>query len=325
MTCTNSLALLACLGLAGCGWGGLPQPLFSVNGRVVDEANQPVAGAVVTDGQVSTLTDDTGRYVLGVFATTLSVMKPGRTVAHLEVAKDQNPTTHLVLGSQTIRVGLDSRFGGPGMSGLRAAIGAVATRLEDYPAVGTGALDALIIVTPGTLADAEINSLQRWVHAGGRLILCGAWGGYPQQDLSMLNALSQPAGITYTGAAVKSVGSIPGTDSWDNVSTISPPSLAKLAAGGRDNRIYLFSSTSLSLAAPARVVLAGDRNAYTVLGDSSNRVGASTLAAVGAAGLGKVFAFADSALWKDEDSGIAGIPNVQQGANSRLVGALLKW
>lgn len=319
------LLLSALVGLAGCGAGGAPQPLFTLSGKVLDDKNQPIAGAVVTDGQGSTLSDETGRYSLAVFDTAIAICKPGRADVHFEAKQGESPTSHMAVGAAAARVGVDSRYGSPGLSGLRAALATTASQLADYPDTPLSKLDVLVMVTPGQVPDSEVGAIARWVHAGGRLVLCGEWGGYPDQDMEVLNALAQPAGITFTGATVKT--STGGAENWNSVSGISPASLATLAAGtkGADDSVYLYSTSALSLDQPAKAVLQSDQHAYSVLGLSSGRVGTQVLAAVGASGEGKVFALADSSLWKDEDTDNVGKPNVQQGANGRLAGALVKW
>lgn len=318
--------LIAAL-LVSCGTSGPEQPLFTVNGRVLDDKGQPLGGVVVTDDKWSAITDEAGRYSLAVFGTALTARKPGRATVHFQVADGLAPVTRMGPGPQTVNVAIDTRTSGSDVAGLRAAIATSATHLYDYPATDTGAVDVLVLITPGNLSQTEIGNLNDWVHGGGRLILCGEWGGYPSENLDVLNALAEPAGITFTGATVKALEATTGTENWNSVSAIAPQSLAKLAAGdgSGDQNVYLFSTTALGLTPPARAVLQSSSKAYSVLGLSSGHSGQQVLAAVGAYGEGKVFGLGDSSLWKDEDSDGAGVPNIQHGANARFVGALLRW
>ncbi|MDB5096714.1 MAG: hypothetical protein JWM80_1135 [Cyanobacteria bacterium RYN_339] len=305
--------------LSGCGWGGPPQPLFTVSGRVLDGNDVPVPGAVVTDGNGSVLTEENGRYSLAVFSTHLTVTKPGLSTVRFEVEKGDSPTSHLAARPGAPKVGLDTRWGAADLKGLRTALGAA---LKSYPATPLAELDALVMVTPGYLDPAEQAALDRWIRAGGRLVLAGEWGGYPSQSLDTLNTLAQPAGITFTGATVKIAIGPDDTEGWDSSAAIAPASLATLA-GGTDP-VYMFTSTSLALGSPARAILQSDKRAYSVLATSS-RLSSQVLAAVGATGSGKVFALGDSSLWLDEASDGGGTPNVARGANARLASALVAW
>ena len=317
-------AVLALALVTGCGASGDPQPLFTVSGRVLDEAGHGLPGAVVTDGQASALSDEAGRYTLGMFAKALTVTKPGFLAAHAAIEAGDTPVSRLTAHPEDTQVGLDTRISSH-FSGLRSALSTAAT-VKDYPATPLANLDVLVLVTPTGVSISERQALARWVHAGGRLVMAGEWGGYPNQDLEFMNALASPAGITFTGATVKGIDAATQAPVWDSKSAIASASLAKLAAvGAPTDQVYLYSTGALALAAPARAVLQSDPKAYSVLGDSSNRQGTQTLAAVGATGAGKVFALADSSLWSDEDSDGDGTPNIQRGANARLAGALVKW
>jgi hypothetical protein len=312
-------ALLAALLLAGCGWGGPPQPLFTVGGRVLDANDQPVAGAVVTDGNGSVITEENGRYSLPVFSTHLTITKPGMATVRFDVDKGDSPTTRLSARASAPRVGLDTRWITEGLTGLRTALG---EDLLAYPASSLGGLDVLVMLTPGYLKQDELDALARWVRGGGRLVLAGEWGGYPAQNVDTLNALAQPAGITFTGATVKIAIGPDDEEGLSSSAAIAPASLAQLA--GTDQPVYMFTTTSLALASPARAMLQSDKRAYSVLA-TSNRLSSQVLAAVGAVGSGKVFAIGDSSLWLDEDSDGSGTPNVARGANARLASALMAW
>jgi hypothetical protein len=316
---TRVSLLIATLLVSACGWGGPPQPLFDLSGRVVDSEGNALPGAVVTDGEVSALTDESGRYSLSVFEKALAVTKPGYSTVRFTVERGDTPTTRLGARDFKPRIGLDARGASGGLTGLREALKGVV----DYPGRGLADLDALVVVTPGSMSEGERGAMLRWVHAGGCLVLCGEWGGYPAQDIGTLNALAQPAGITFTGATVKLPASEEGgQEGWDSRSAIAPPSLASLVTA-KDSAVYLFSTGALALAMPARAILQSDRRSYSVL--AVNKPGAQVIAAVGAHGRGKVFAFADSSLWLDEDSSGSGRPNVSRGANAALASALLAW
>lgn len=305
--------------LTGCGLGGPPEPLFTLSGTVKDDKGQPVAGAVVTDGQVSTLTNEEGRYSLAIFQNQIRLRKPGFAMASGDAESGKSLNFVLTPGGGADKVAIDQRSVGDRLTGLKGYLKAEGKTVVDYAPGSLGSYDVVMLVTPGGLSETEVRRLRDWVRAGGRLILAGEWGGYPSQDLNGLNQLAADAGITFTGATIKqNTPENPGSE-WLSVQGISPASLASLVG---NDAIYLFTSTSLSVKAPAKPVFTSDRRAYSVLAAST---GPQIVGAVGASGLGKVFALGDSSLWLDEDSEQIGTPNWKRGANSRLAEAFIQW
>jgi hypothetical protein len=325
MTPTNAktalralVALALTAGLAGCGLGA-PQPLFTAKGVVRDAAGAGVPGAVVTDGTVSVLTDESGRYAIALFDKHLQVRKPGFAPAALEATGEATDTVALSPLGNGPRVGIDTRWVGDRMTNFLGALKSDGVTLKDYPATALPDLDVLVMVTPGGVSPDELKALRGWVRGGGRLILSGEWGGYPSQDLDLLNSLSEDAGITFTGSTVKLTQGDPDGTEWMSIQGISPASLGKLVG---DDALHLYTTTSLTVLAPAQPIFATDKRAYGVL---ATRTGPQVVGAVGASGMGKVFAVGDSSLWLDEDSGNFGTPNWKRGANLRLAEALMTW
>jgi hypothetical protein len=312
-------AALVALTLAACGWGGAPQPLFTAQGVVQDAEGKPIAGAVVSDGQVGVLTDEKGRYSIGLFDTTLHVNKPGFVSTTLEADPTLAPQVSLRASDTKPRVAIDVRWVGDRMTDFGTALKQDGFSVKAYPATPLSQIDVLMLVTPGSLPMDEVNALRGWLKGGGRLVLCGEWGGYPAQDLDLLNTLSEDAGITFTGATVKLTQADPDGAEWMSIKGISPPSFGSIV--GTD-ALHLYTATSLSLSAPAQPIFATDSRAYSVL---AARTGSQIVGAVGANGQGKVFALGDSSLWLDEDSGGFGTPNWKRGANLQLAKAMLEW
>jgi predicted small lipoprotein YifL len=314
------LALIfATLSLAACGWGGPLQPLFTAEGKVTDANGQPLAGAVISDGQVGVLSDDDGHYRIGLFDTHLRIKKPGYAPTTLEATRDLEAQVKLQASGERPRVAIDARWVGDRMDKFGTALAKAGFSVKAYPATPLSQIDVLMLVTPGPLQMDEVTSLRGWLKAGGRLVLCGEWGGYPAQDLDLLNSLSQDAGITFTGATVKLTEADPDGAEWMSIQGISPPSLGKLAGA---EALHLYTATSLRLTPSAQPIFATDKRAYGVL---ATRTGPQILGAVGASGLGKIFAVGDSSLWLDEDSGGFGSPNWQRGGNLKLAKAMLQW
>lgn len=312
-----ALLLLASL-LAGCGLMGPPQPIFTVTGQVIDAEGQPVPGAVVSDGEVGTITDDQGRYSLAIFSRELTAVKPGFSSGTVAAEAGRTALFRLESRPAVTRLAIDRRWGGAGLGGLKGFLAAEGHSVYDYPGRALSSLDVLVMVTPGALGAAEAERLNRWVKAGGRLILCGEWGGYPAQDLAGLNLLANPAGITFTGATVKTTVEGAEGSEWLTIPALASSALGRAVGTGG---LHLFTCTSLELGGGAMPLFRSDRRTYAVLAG----LGPQVLGAVGASGYGKVIALGDSSLWLDEDSAQVGEPNWRRGANGKLASALAQW
>lgn len=298
----------------GCGFFGPPQPIFTAHGRVVDTAGKGVPGAVVTDGQVSAFTDEGGQFSLLVFERVLSVAKPGKSTAMVDVEADVEATITLAARAERPVIAIDSRWASRDLDGLRATLGKVG-RVTSYAGGSLAQADVLVMITPGVLGASEQLAITSWIRGGGRLVLCGEWGGYPDQDLATLNALAEPAGMTFPGATVRNSA----VESLElRVGRATP---ASLAAGMGSAAVTMFAASNLALSGQACPVLTLTTRAYAVLATSTPPV----LAAVGPLGLGKVFALGDSSLWRDEDSEGGGTPNVKHGGNARFAQVLVGW
>lgn len=305
----------ACLGAVltlSWGCGEAEGALFTATGAVQDEAGRPVAGAVVTDGLVSTLTDDAGRYRLAVRRTALRVVKPGRTPSRWVPEAGPQPTCVLrpLRGGRGVAC---NRRAEEGFQALHRAAEAVGG-LRVWPGTALEDLDVLLLVTPRGVGGAEVRRVMRWVHEGGRLIVCGEWAGYPGLDVETVEALSRPAGITFTGGTLK--GLAPATFAY----RAARPGWSSLAEAVGPEPLALFGAGEVAVAGEARPLLTAP-GAYVVLSTAA----APLLGAVGPYGSGKVFALGDSSLWRDEDSSDSGRPNFSLGGNRRLFEALLVW
>ncbi|MEB3221514.1 MAG: DUF4350 domain-containing protein [Candidatus Sericytochromatia bacterium] len=309
-------ALLPCglaLWLAGCGWWEADTPRFLVTGSLVDGAGQPVAGAVVTDGAAATLSDDQGRYRLGVRRDMLAVSKPRCPRVSWKPVPGEQPVRTLAAREHPVRVGVDPRGDQAAFRGLRELL-ARTTRLADWPGGHPGALDVLLLVTPRGWSGSEVGAVLRWVRGGGRLILCGEWGGYAGQDVETMRALAGPAGVDFGGGTVRTAAED------DFVVQVLRPAYQGLASALGGRPVTLIGVTALSVGGEARPLLVAPRG-YVVLAEVGSRV----VAAAGPLGLGKIIVLGDSSLWRDEDSTGSGQANLVLGGNSRLLEALLVW
>lgn len=313
--CARRAPVVAAVFLAGCGLLGPPQPLFTASGRIVDPGGDPLPGAVVSDGQVSTLTDEAGRFALAVYAEKLSAAKPGFAVARWEAKADAEAAIALSPAPRADRLAVDARWSSKQLSGLRATFSDTGATVLPYPGTALSRLDVLVMVAPGAIPSAERGAIAGWVRSGGRLVLCGEWGGYPDQDLAGLNELAGIADIAFTGGTIKTV------ESEDLAVATGKPTPGSLGRVVGDQPITLYAASDLDLSAGARAILTSTSKAYAVLATSK----APVVAAVGPSGLGKVFAIGDSSLWRDEDSEGSGVPNLKHGGNAGLARAVVGW
>lgn len=303
--------------LPACGMLGPSEPQLPIEGQVLDRDGQPLPGAVVSDGRASTLTDESGRFAFSAYEPAITAVKPGYRSAAQHADQGRPAAFRLEAAPATVRVGIDRRFAGDRLSGLSAYLAGDGHEVVRYPDRSLSSLDTLVMVTPGALDSQELSRLRTWVRAGGRLILCGEWGGFPAQDLAGLNDLAVDAGIRFTGATVKSSAEATQAE-WLRVPGLAMRSLDQQVGG---EGLFLFTCTSLAVEGGARPLFQSDRRAYSVM----SRLGEQVLGAVGASGFGKVFAIGDSSLWLDEDSEGVGVANWQRGANRRLASVLVQW
>jgi hypothetical protein len=267
----------------------------------------------VSDGDATTLSDDQGRYRLGVRKDAVTVSKPLLGRLSWVPEPGEQPLRTLRGTSRLPAAGLATQDAEAGFSGMAGLVARVARRLP-WPGTPLGKLDVLLLVTPRRWLFSEVRAVLDWVRRGGSLILCGEWGGYVGQDLETVQALAAPAGIEVTGGTVRTAA----TDAF--AVAVPWPAWQGVTASLEGKPVMLFGAADLAITGEARPLLVTSRG-YVVMAEGTPRV----LAAVGPLGLGKVVVVGDSSLWRDEDSSGAGQPNIELGGNGSLLQALLVW
>ncbi|MEB3330126.1 MAG: DUF4350 domain-containing protein [Candidatus Sericytochromatia bacterium] len=318
MTCVEAMGcrLLAVgvgLLVAACGLWDPTGPRFVITGSLVDDEGRAIACAVVSDGEASTLTDDRGRYRLGLRGEAVTASKPLHASLSWVPDPGAQPTRTLDRSARLPAVAFSTQEGAAGFRGLASHV-ARGGRVFPWPGTGLNALDALLLVTPRGWTAAEVRAVLDWVRRGGRLILCGEWGGYAGQDPETMRALAAPAGVDVTGGTVRTAAE----DAF--AVTVPRPSWQALAASLGGQPVTLFGAADLALSGEARPLLIA-RRGYVVLAVGTPRV----LAAVAPLGYGKVMVIGDSSLWRDEASLGGGQANIALGGNGPLLEALLVW
>ncbi|MEB3197126.1 MAG: DUF4350 domain-containing protein [Candidatus Sericytochromatia bacterium] len=277
---------------------------------------RPLPGTVVTDGVNSVISDGLGHFRWKGRANALSFIKPGFSDKLVPLKSGLSLPVELRVSSLRGRLAWRVDGARTELSGLESALGAWAkSKLRRYPEVDLNQVDLLVLLMPRGLASSETIRILNWVRRGGRLLVCGEWGGERDFDKTCVNALVQPAGIQFTGATLKSNAEDP-----FRLVVTTPEAAPLLSLEARD-AVTMWGTCELSLSGPARPLLVSKTSAYSVLAIGDNHV----VAAVGPLGRGKVMAVADTSLWRDSDSSGVGKPNLETGANRRLLERLLVW
>jgi|GEM_PF-6616879 len=281
-----------------------------LNGQVVDPAGRAIPGVVLGNVLGSTLTDETGHFVMRGANVVMNVRKPGfepHLITHYTPGRSRITLTPRP--ERNLRIVVDTRGGGRTTTKLQEALKQRGAILGPYPETPLARCDVLLLATPGPMQTTEKTQLLQWIKNGGRLILLGEWGGYPYQDLGSLNALAQPAGIRFDGSTFK-------TPDDQLLTRITFPSLQ---SNGPFN-LPLFAGTTLSVQDPARAWLEPVTNGYQILEASPVVVGA-----VGPLGQGKVFGVGDSSSWRDQLTTGEVLTDTQRLAIAELTWSMANW
>jgi hypothetical protein len=270
-----------------------------------------IPGAVVFDAHRSVLSDDRGRFSLPVAASRLRFIKPGFRSGSLDAVSEKQISIRLLPFSSVPTVALYAppREGGyTRLAGQLDALGKLVSlqSLRDLKAV-----DVLMLLNPDLVSTGPPARLLDWIHAGGRLIVCGEWGGYAATNLSVLNALTGPTGIAFTGGTVRD----PALPEF----SLSVPSFELPPAG--DAALTFRGATSLDIRPPARAIVTLKPPVYSIQALPASVV----LAAVAPWGAGKLFAVGDTSLWRDDESGALGFAEAELRGHEQFLQALVEW
>ncbi|MBC7545106.1 MAG: hypothetical protein H7338_20460 [Candidatus Sericytochromatia bacterium] len=312
-----------------------------LTGRVVSQG-RPLAGACVSDGQRSTLTDSAGHFRLAVgdTYTTLRMAATGYVAQNLgpinvPAATDLGDQSLVPVGRLPhILVDLSRRsFGRDGDAGELAGLYALLTgrgyrvsRLQDGPLGDLGGVDIVVVPVMSTgLASDERDRLVAWVRQGGKLIVLGEWGGFGGFNLQAANDLLLPFNLGFGGDALRSpdsgrerpgaiplpAGTAPGL--WDGV-----------------RQVDLFEACRVRVREGGKVPL-DSHNTYQTgrLGQQGMRVAAvwGNFSPIGVSllGAGRVVAIGDASLWSGDDSDGDGTLNLFQGDNRTFALNVFRW
>ncbi|MEB3196257.1 MAG: DUF4350 domain-containing protein [Candidatus Sericytochromatia bacterium] len=300
-----------------------------LRGRVVADG-QGVAGAVVSDGLNSAVSDPTGEYELPGVApgqVRLTASKPRFQLANQTIAVSATvpavadfslspaPATLTLdtslAANETQRLAWNDRF-----RGLSRQLAASGWTIKEAPAE-----PATVWVLAGVARDLtrqEIERLTDFVSQGGKLIVLGEWGGSAGFRTSAANTLLHGLGAHLAPDLVRDFVN-PKNPNWITVQRFlsSHPSVAEV----RSWRVY--GASSVFGLWPLQSLAETSKDAFRL--QSSSQTASQSLLVGGPFKAGKVIVVGDTSCFTDEDSDRDGQPNLADGDNFRLVERLLSW
>jgi hypothetical protein len=298
-------------------------PAATLGGRV-SAAGQPVAGAVVSDGINSTLTDAEGRYTLeGVVPgqVTLRVSKPRFQASVRAWSGAAGPTGGLDfdLAATTGALFFDTRAASgldpARYAGLKQALSGLGWSLVETPPPSPG--DVWVLVCPASAPSAEtIAQASAFVAQGGKLIMLGEWGGYGGFDNLGANALAHGLGLHFNPDLIRELGGR--SPEWLSIKHFEP---LVFGADG-PQAAQLFNACSLYGLSAMRALASTGAQAYRI---QSGEPATRPVVMGGPYGAGKAIALGDTSAFSDEDLNGNGTPDFKNADNLRFWEKLLAW
>jgi hypothetical protein len=313
-----------------------------ISGRVVGDAG-PVAGACVSDGRVSTLTDAAGefRLAVGEAQSTLKVAATGyatRTLGPVNVAAASatgdlrleglgRPLTVLVAnaskpfgdrdGDLAPLAPLYRLLGSAGFQTLRQT----GEALPDLSKIDI----VLLPVPSAALPTDQRQALTEWVRQGGKLVVLGEWGGYGAFSVQAANDVLQPCNLAFGADTLRQVGA---TDAGAGLLTITPGPEPRLWDGIRQIRLRQAASVQV---VEGNVVPLDAQNTHPIgrIGKDGLRIaavwGQFSPIALALVGAGRVIAVGDASLWAADGEGAGGTMDHLSDDNRSFALNVFRW
>jgi hypothetical protein len=296
----------------------------SLKGRILT-GGTPVAGAVVSDGINSALTDASGNYALGgvnpgKLTITASKSRYQTVTRDLDVGAQGATEIDLALASATPVAYFDgtvaSGVAASKLEGLKSALRESGWTLSDTPPAKEG---VWVLVSPSAVPDGEaVSRITNFVAQGGKLVIFGEWGGYSGFHNPGANAIAHQVGLHFNPDLVRLPGANPASE-WLSIRNFQPQSPAVADV----NTIQLYSACSLFSLTPMTALAQTGSDAYRV--QSNAAVGVKDVVMGGPFRAGKAIALGDSSGWLDENTDGTGASNVKTADNLKLIARLFDW
>jgi hypothetical protein len=295
-----------------------------LKGRVLAEG-KPVAGAVVSDGLNSTLTDGQGAYELKGVA--LGSVTPTASKSRYQVASKavnvtgQTSASDLALASAAPVVYFDGSVSTQATAGkysqLKQTLTSQGWTIQETPPAREG---VWVLVSPSTvLGNDTLERLVTFVAQGGKLVILGDWGGFSGFNNLAANNLAHVLGLHFNPDLLRDPAITDGNMEWIAIRSFRTPS----PISSDVKSIQLYQSSSLFALAPM--------SSFAQTGKGAYRVQANAVAGIQNVGMGgpykagKAIALGDSSAWSDADSDGDSTSNLKEADNARFVTQLFDW
>lgn len=294
-----------------------------LSGRVT-AGGEPVAGAVVSDGLNSTLTDSQGAYTLGGVtpgSVTLTASKPRHQTASRSVNVSAGGAAKVDLGLNP--GGAVAYFDGTVAPGVGLdRFGTLQQRLRDQgwslSEQPPGSEGVWILTSPGaTLANDQIERLVTFVAQGGKVVILGEWGGFSGFNHASANRLAHAFGLHFNPDLLRDPSER--HPEWLTVRNFlqSHPATSGVSA------LTLYQACSLFAIAPMGTLAQSGKGAFRV--QANAMTGPHSVVAGGPYRGGKAIVVGDASAFTDADTDGNGKANILEADNARLFTQLLDW
>lgn len=286
---------------------------------------QPLAGAVVSDGLNSTLTDSQGNYELKGVAlgqVTLTAGKSRFQLASKAVnVTRQTPVTDLALAPATPVAYFDGSVSSQETAGkysqLRQTLASAGWTIQETPPAREG---VWVLVSPSTpLGNDTIERLVTFVAQGGKLVILGEWGGYSGFNNLAANNLAHVVGLHFNPDLLREAANNGGAPEW----VIPRSFLAPTPISTDVKSLQLYQSSSLFALAPMTPVVQSGKGSYRV--QTNAPLGPHNVVMGGPYRAGKAIAVGDASAWSDADTDGDGVANLKEADNARAIAQLFDW
>jgi hypothetical protein len=290
-----------------------------LRGRAQTPAGQPVAGAIVQQGEFSAESDAQGQFELILAqpgSEAISVSKqgyrpcqPNQGLCQLEPLP---AALRLRIPVSTAPLGLSPEAFASASAASRQAARDLGYELLDWTHDELDpARDTLWLVSPSVpLSEQTIEQIQSFVHAGGKLVVSGEWAGFGPLAQASLQKLVSGFGLALGGDSLHQSRSL---------EIHQFPETHSLTRGL--SRLELYQSASVRvLLGSARLLAYSPADGYRIVSEGGQGVLGYALS-----GKGKVIVLGDSSLWLDSDSNGDGVSNFHSADNQKLWGNILGW
>ncbi len=294
-----------------------------VTGRVTD-GQSGIPNALISDGLNTATSDDSGAFFLkGVSQGTATLFASAANKTPIVVTTDQingqSGVRDLVLSSGNRDVYLDpaslSGTPRPQFTRMQAFLRDEGYRINQTPPTRGG---VWFLLTPEVMPSTA--QMLAFVRSGGRVIICGEWGGYSSLRIRELNGLAHGFGLHFNTDLVRYLDSTGSQKAeWLSVRNLRPGSPITQGV----EALNLYQSGSLFGISPIQSLALSPTRTLRI--QSARTPAVHHVMMGGAFGAGRVVALADASMWSDDDTDGNGTINFLEASNRRLLKNLLNW